>query len=487
MSDDYGRYDYHQFYAPDEREKEELQLSAAKSEAFNDMLNLILNHKKEITKIAQCSTIDGATAWANKRKGYFAKEKDIGGDDKPEVVVFDKHKRPIVVNGYKLKASDYPMRRMYWKENNTPEKRAGNPMKLWAQTRAYDAPVDPENPWARKYVNETEFGSKLRAWGYKMPTKPKKKMSPYAIFSKLIAPAVREVFEHDSFLEEIGTSTAALGVEGTPGKNTARFLSRLISPINMYRALYIIMVEQKYFFEMYRDKKITATKTYAGFLKFMKDYKVSFEGWFHRNILDGTKTDFNDKWINGAVLISNLICENIQWDGSDLRDLLVFLVGYDNIQKMHQKSHTCFTKDDKGYTIECTIGDILGNDKKAAGFMQILNDKDEGKHKANKKVMTLFMNNAKETMKTYFKEMLPKLFENNEAYNDYVKYSAQGSPNARQEKDIERQQELGISTSPMKKSDTKIRPPEQEERQMEVVEDDDVDNGEEDAPTDEEA
>ena len=133
MSDDYGRYDYHQFYKPDERENEQLQLSAAKSEAFNDMLNLILNHKKEITKIPQCSSIDGATAWASKRKGYFAEEKDIGGDDKPEVVVFDKHKRPVVVNGYKLRASDYPIRRMYWKENNTPEKRAGNPM--WSSNR----------------------------------------------------------------------------------------------------------------------------------------------------------------------------------------------------------------------------------------------------------------------------------------------------------------------------------------------------------------
>ena len=475
MSDDYGRYDYHQFYSPDEREKEEMQLSAAKSEAFNDMLNLILNHKKEITKIAQCSTIDGAKGWASKRKGYFAEEKDIGGDDKPEVVVFDKHKKPVVVNGYKLKASDYPMRRMYWKENNTPEKRAGNPMKLWAQTKAYDAPVDPENPWARKYVNETEFGTKLRAWGYKMPTKPKKKMSPYAIFSKLIAPYIKEVFNNDAFLQALGTSTAGFGIKGAPGPNTARFLCRLISPINMYRALYIIMVEQKYFFEMYKDKNITAAKTYAGFLKFMKDYKTSFEGWFHRNILDASKTEFNDKWINGAVIISNLIYENIQWDGGDLRDLLVFLVGYDNVQKMSQKSHTCYTKDAQGYTVTCTIGEILGNDQIAEGFMRILNDKDEGKHSANKKVMTLFMNNAKETMKTYFKEMLPKLFENDQAYNDYVKYSAQGSPNARQDQDIENQKQLGISTSPMKKSETKIRPPDQEERQMEVVGSDDDD------------
>ena len=482
MSDDYGRYDYHQFYAPDEREKEEMQLSAAKSEAFNDMLNLILNHKKEITKIAQCSTIDGAKGWASKRKGYFAEEKDIGGDDKPEVVVFDKHKRPIVVNGYKLKASDYPIRRMYWKENNTPEKRAGNPMKLWAQNKAYHAPVDPTNPWARQFVNETEFGTKLRDWGYKMPTKPKKKMSPYAIFSKLIAPTIKEVFESDPFLEELGTSTAALGVKGAPGKNTARFLSRLISPINMYRALYIIMVEQKYFFEMFKDKNITATKTYAGFLKFMKDYKKSFEGWFHRNILDESKTGFNDKWINGAVLISNLIYENIQWNGDDIRDLLVFLVGYDNIQKMTQKSHVCYTKDDKGYTTTCTIGDILGNDAAAAGFMQILNDKDEGKNKANKKVMTMFINNAKDTMKIYFKEKLPVLFENDAAYQDYVKYSAQGSPNARQDKDVAHQRQLGISTSPMKKSETQIRPPEVEERQMEVVgSDDDAEEEQEEA------
>ena len=61
--------------------------SAEKNELIEDMLDIILKHKKEIKKVPQCSAIDSATDWAAKRR-LLAKEVDLDDDGTPEVVVF---------------------------------------------------------------------------------------------------------------------------------------------------------------------------------------------------------------------------------------------------------------------------------------------------------------------------------------------------------------------------------------------------------------
>jgi hypothetical protein len=132
MEEDYPLYNVHRAgLLDDNRKSTSNELSAARESALNDMLNLILNHKKEITKVPSATTFNGAKAWAAKRpgSGFRVEYRDIGGDPEKEVVVFDKAGRPFIVNGYKLKPSDYGLRKAYFEANPTSVDRAGNPMK----------------------------------------------------------------------------------------------------------------------------------------------------------------------------------------------------------------------------------------------------------------------------------------------------------------------------------------------------------------------
>ena len=84
-----------------------------RKDMYNAMLNLILKHKVELQKIPATSAIESAKEWAGKR-GLRAGTKDLDGDGKPETIVYNKAGKPWIINGYRLKASDYPIRNAFY-------------------------------------------------------------------------------------------------------------------------------------------------------------------------------------------------------------------------------------------------------------------------------------------------------------------------------------------------------------------------------------
>ena len=171
-----------------------------RQDMYNAMLNLILKHKVELQKIPAASSLASATNWAAKR-GLRAGEADLDKDGKPETVVYDKSGKPYIINGYRLKASDYPIRKAFYTAFPTPEDRAGESMSSWIKQQAFSVQVDPDNPW-RQTVTNTQFGDRLKEWGYRMPTKPKKKQSVFNIFCKLVAPVLKEYYEGEDELPQ---------------------------------------------------------------------------------------------------------------------------------------------------------------------------------------------------------------------------------------------------------------------------------------------
>ena len=112
---------------------------------YDAMLTLILDHKKELQKIPAASSIESATIWAGKR-GLRAGVQDFNGDGIPETVVYNKAGRPWIINGYKLKSSDYPIRNAFYSHFPDPEQRVGESMRSWVQDQAYSVKSDPNNP-----------------------------------------------------------------------------------------------------------------------------------------------------------------------------------------------------------------------------------------------------------------------------------------------------------------------------------------------------
>ena len=395
MEEDYPLYNVHRAgLLDDNRKSTSNELSAARESALNDMLNLILNHKKEITKVPSATTFNGAKAWAAKRpgSGFRAEYRDIGGDPDKEVVVFDKAGRPFMVNGYKLKPSDYGLRKAYFEANPTSVDRAGNPMKQWTQDFVWKSEKDPKNVWNRTVSKNQEAYDKMKAWGYRMPTKPKTQISPYAIFSKTIAADVKTVLKSDDLFNRFAET---LGNSGKYGDNNKKILAKIISPIAVYRYLFMRLVEQVYYVVLTgspETKKLVSS--YETFKKFTSRNKATFRNWFMNNYMDARQKyeRFISAVINEEAIKDALVREEINWDGSDLQDGIVFLLGVDNINQV-------FTMKDKdGDELTVSFKDLLTDDEAAGNFLLPFSEKHYSFHKAAKQTLEKIKKNAQTSM-----------------------------------------------------------------------------------------
>ena len=440
----YNPYDYHRAgLMVDMRKNTSNELSAARADALQSMIDLILQHKKEIVKIPQATTLKGAQDWAAKRPnaGYRVAYTDIGGDEEKEVVVYDKGGRPFMINGYKMKPSDYGLRKAYWEQNPRSEDRAGNPMREWAAEYAWNTKEDPKNMWNRTVNKNSENYDRMKTWGYRMPTKPKTEISPYAIFSKLIAPLVKNVLSDEEFQERIRDS---LGGHDDVGDNNFKFLSKIISPISYYRYLYMKLVEQKYFFSLTQSPQIARlVGSYDQFKAYTKKNKATFRTWFIDNILSGARKEkFSERWVSEDTIKDALVNEEIHWDGSDLQDGLVFLIGVDNVQ-----SEGVITTSDG---TKFNFIDFMISDRVAAMFLDVLGNKKDSDHREAKKLMDRWKRVAQKSMDNYFKNDKVKrlFFENEKARQKYLENFEKGVPQATSEATAQRQDH----GSPLKQS-----------------------------------
>ena len=369
------------------------EYSEGKKDLYDSLINVILNHKMELQKVPLASSINTATTWAAKR-GMRAHEVDLNRDGHPETVVYNKAGQPVIINGYKLKPSDYPIRKTYYDRFPNREDRIDNPMSSWVKSAAYDVQVDPNNPWKRT-VTKTTFGEQLKEWGYRMPTKPKKSFSVFSVFSKLIAPIVKVYLESE---------TCANVFSESGGSNCVTIFRKLVSPITLYRVLYMKIVERSYFFELSNKGLI---KSYKSFKQYIKDHPSKFWSFFAANFLSDDLTTFKDGVITPESVALNLVKGTCQWDGSDADDVIVFLIGLKNIQDAETLA-------------------VLTNDGNAEAFNTLLKGAKTKERTKAAKNLEKWKNRARESQKDFFKNMIQYLFENEDAFGRYSEARSRG-------------------------------------------------------------
>ena len=396
-------------------------ISKSREDLIDSMLNLIVNHKKSLKLIPQCSHIDTATEWAAKR-GLSASSKDLDNDGTPETVVWDKSGRyPYVVNGYQLARSDYPTRNQYWGTHKTSESRAEEPMDDWVRNKVYNVKTKADNKWVVDSVDMTEVGHKIDKFGYGMPTRPKKMMTPYAIFSKLIAPIVKEVWRQDAFYKAFGITNHG------EASYTAELFRKIISPISIYRALYLRLVEQKYYFKQC-DAIGGNPIEVAAFKKWMKvdRNKANFYNWFYTNYLAGAdKSEFNKEVVDMDKVIENLVPPPPS-DGKPRNiDVLFHLLGAAN----WTDTQPFLIDHDSGQTY--TLQQVLKNDALAEVVFGILNDKDHPNYRTTKKNLERAKKISQASSEKFIgKANLESILNDKIAYDAYRKSVAKtGTPN----------------------------------------------------------
>ena len=421
--------------------------SAKREDMYDSLMNLILKHKMEMTKVPAASSLNTAQAWAQKR-GLRAGERDLDGDGHPETVVFDKSGKPFIINGYKLKASDYPIRREYWSRHPTAEDRAAEPMREWIRDQAYDVRVNPENKWVNDKISKTQFGTNLKAWGYKMPAKPKKRLSPYSIFSKLIAPIVKGFLNSERIVRLCGDAA---------GSNNCLVIQKIVSPISVYRFLFLALVERPYFFELINNRNINAN--YSDFKKWLKDHKNAYFNWFVTNYLTGThKEELNPNKISDVIVDNTLVRGELNWDETDVNDGIVFLLG--GKSNMDDATTVVFV-DNNG--AEYHFEDLIFNDNAASGFLTALNDKSHPQFKHVKKALEKFKKRAQDKTKAYFSRFKEQFFQNQDALNTYQAASEAGVPLAPTEEAANEHLQQGGQRSPMRNTNQTADQPAQTE------------------------
>ena len=408
-----------------EEEKNRDKISDYRKELIDDMLDIILKHKKEIRKIPQASYIDSARKYAAKR-GLSAREVDLDGDNVPETVVYDRTGRyPVIVNGYSLGQSDYPVRREYWRTHDTKAKRILQPMNDWIDEEVYKTTKNKNNQWVNDKIELTETGRRLEQWdGYSMPTRPKKVMSPYSIFSKLISSYVKDFWLQQDLYDRLRIKQSTDGLS-----HTYELFKKIVSPITLYRVLYLRLVEQKFYFKKIDDNGRQPI-SYASFKKYMKEErgKKEFTKWFFDEILAGpNKERFNEKNVKMDVIIQNLVPGSPRKDLSDttepvnINHVLWHLIGtanWDNRQPF-------ITNPKTGESF--TLAQCLRNDEAAKIVSEILENKKDVSYRQIRSNIEVAKSVAQESVKRHMsKESIAKLISNEDAYKEYRRHKDNG-------------------------------------------------------------
>ena len=85
-------------------------------EAYDNLINLVLNSKKDITRINGLDDYENGVAYAKKHGLRIEPETtDWNNDGVHDVILVDKKGNPIIINGYKISPSKQPLRKMYQK------------------------------------------------------------------------------------------------------------------------------------------------------------------------------------------------------------------------------------------------------------------------------------------------------------------------------------------------------------------------------------
>ena len=390
-------------YIPRKIKEESRDYTPDKEDLYNSLINLVVNHKMELQKIPAASHLNSATRWAEKR-GLRAGEQDFDKDGKPETVIYNRLGQPVIINGYKLRPSDYGPRHRYWGANPTRSERiTAGPMREWITEKSYNVKVDEEKPWLRD-ITRTEFGNDLEKLGYKMPTKPKSKLNIFSHFCKLIAPYVKRYFDSGALVD-------LLGEDATP--SCAAILKKLISPITIYRMLYMKIVERWYFFHLRRGEM---KMSYDEFKKYCKKHTNDFWTFYVENIL--VKDNFNkfkENIVNDDLIGRLFVKDDLDWDMNDADDAILFLIGEDNVNdeyfKQVMKNEKLNEDDEFG----------AGND-----FYESLSSSDPTTRRMAQNQLEGWKEAARAGTKEFFKKLSADLFENDGAYERYESNIAAG-------------------------------------------------------------
>ena len=201
------------------------QRGAPDSTIYDDLINLILNHKKDIKFAPSCETYEGAKRYAKAHGLRPADENiDINHDGIKDVVLYNKAGYPVMINGYYLAPSKAPFRQMYREANPTPVERAniggfkGYMNDLWGVQGGFDEAG--ERTVVHDMQNLPDGFANLRDQGWRLPPAPRKQLSFHQLCMRTLGESFRmytdqEIFNTHRYLISLLPRLSVLALEYT--------------------------------------------------------------------------------------------------------------------------------------------------------------------------------------------------------------------------------------------------------------------------------
>ncbi len=198
--------DYSGYHGVDIRPKQRtVKLSSRDNDlALQDkLIDIILNHKKDIRFAPSAEYRAGAERYAKANNLTLGPEgEDINDDGVKDVILYNKAGVPVVINGYHVKPSKMPFRKMYKEAYPKATDRLavggydGYMNKLWGATPTVDeATGDVTFPFDKTGKREVKHSSKdlpeafkpLKEKGWRIPQAPRRELSFYQVSMKILS------------------------------------------------------------------------------------------------------------------------------------------------------------------------------------------------------------------------------------------------------------------------------------------------------------
>lgn len=181
--------------------------TSANADIYDDLINIILNAKRDIVRVEGLDDYENAQDYAKKRGLRTSKrETDINHDGVNDVILYNKRGMPVIVNGYKLVPSKQPLRKMYHKD-----KREGNLEYPAEGLKGYTKQLyGVRGDWDEDGNREVDFDStnlpeslrNLKFNGWRIPPAPKKKQSIRNRLTKLMKQTIEKFMSVNDGLQQ---------------------------------------------------------------------------------------------------------------------------------------------------------------------------------------------------------------------------------------------------------------------------------------------
>ena len=180
-------------------------VSQTTDQIFQNLIDVILNAKKDITRINGLDDYETAKEYARKNNYRIGKEdSDINHDGVPDIVLYNKEGKPVIVNGYKLSPSKQPIRKMYQAAKRKGELAdpsqgmKGFVNQLYGVESEFD--LDTGERTVRYKRNELPPALvNLKANKWAIPTAPASKLGIHQFIKRLIQNAYKVHFRDNVF------------------------------------------------------------------------------------------------------------------------------------------------------------------------------------------------------------------------------------------------------------------------------------------------